>query len=254
MTLLVVCVSSLLAGSAVYAQLKPGSCNEYVGTLGKTTQIGLSLAATHKGLEGSYFYEKHLQDIALTGQYISARDIALLEADSINQPRGKFLLRFVERDDHFQSAEPLQSEVLQGHWTSADGKSSYPVYLRAEHNCAPAGQNRYAVAGATNDATVEKNAQAFYNAVLTGKRDVAAKYVAYPVTFFANDKQRSISGPADFLKEYDRIFTTAFTARIEKGVPHHMFANSQGIMLADGAVWFDEEGKAKHFNNAPPAQ
>jgi hypothetical protein len=29
------------------------------------------------------------------------------------------------------------------------------------------------------------------------------------------------------------------------------FANDPGIMLTDGAVWFDENGKARNFNNSP---
>ncbi len=242
------------AGPSVQAQLASGSCNEYRGTLGENIQIGMSLYAKAQTLQGSYFYKKHLTDIPLTGRYTAARDISLSEIDSANQPKGTFLLHFAESDSHFKTSTPLQAEVLQGKWVSADGKFSYPVYLQTEHDCAIPGQTRYAVAGATSDDLVEKNARAFYDAVMAGNPTVAVKYVSFPATFFQSGKRVSIGNSAEFLKDYDQIFTAAFMAQIAKGIPHHMFANAQGIMLADGAVWFDAEGKAKHFNNQLQAQ
>lgn len=247
--LLLLCAVPLLGRSVIHAQLKSGSCNEYRGTLGKNTEIGLSLHAKGQELEGSYFYRKHLEDIPLTGQYTSARDISLSETDSENKLGGTFLWHFVEHDPHFQTDTPLQAEVLGGKWVSANGKTTYPVYLQLDHECAPPGQSLYAAAGATNDEIVEKNARAFYDAVVTGNRVVAAKYVSYPATFFDNGKRKEIGTYTDFLKYYDQIFTPAYVAKIAQGIPHHMFVNSQGIMLADGKLWVDAEGKAKHFNN-----
>jgi hypothetical protein len=245
---------SVLARPSAQEQLASGSCKEYRGTLGEKTQIGMSLYAKDQSLQGSYFYKSHLTDIPLTGRHTAARDISLSEMDSANHPKGTFLLHFAESDPDFQTSTPLQAEVLQGKWVSADGKSSYPVYLQLEHDCATPGQTRYGIAGATSDALVEKNAQAFYNAVVAGNRTAAAKYVSYPATFFQGGKRVSIARPAEFLKDYDQLFTTAFVEQIAKAIPHHMFVNAQGIMLADGAVWFDAEGKAKHFNNQPLPQ
>jgi hypothetical protein len=239
----------LLASSAIFAQLKSGSCNEYRGTMGKNTQIGMSLYDKDQELAGSYFYKKNLKDILLTGKYTAARDISLVESDPANQPRGTFRLQFAEYDAHYQTAELLQAEVLLGKWTSADGKTSYPVYLQLDHECSAPGQSRYAVAGATSDEVVEKNAQAFYDAVVAGNRPAAAKCVSYPATYFDGGKRKKITNSSEFLKVYDQIFTSAFVAEIANGVPHHMFVNSQGIMIADGKVWFDADGKAKHFIN-----
>jgi hypothetical protein len=242
-------LGALLEASTAQAQLKNDSCNEYRGMLGKNTQIGLSLLGKDQKLEGSYFYQRNLQDIPLSGQYTALRDIFLLEVDASNQPRGTFYLHFAEHDPHFQALEPLQAEVLEGKWVSADGQTTYPVHLQIDHECTVAGSGRYAVAGATSDELVEKNAKAFYDAVLAGKRTIAAKFVAYPATFFENGKLQRMVSSADFLRDYDQIFTTAFVAEIARGIPHHMFVNAQGIMLADGKIWFDADGKAKHFNN-----
>jgi len=236
------------------AQLASGSCKEYLGTLGDKTQIGLSLYAKDQTLEGSYFSKTQLTDIPLAGRYTAPRDISLSETDSANPQRGTFLLHFAESDPHFKTSAPLQAEVLEGKWVSADRKSIYPVFLQVEQDCTIPGQARYRVAGATSYDRVEGNAQAFHDAVVAGNRTVAAKYVSFPATFLRSGKRVSMGNSAEFLEDYDQIFTAAFVAQIAKGIPHHMFANAQGIMLGDGAVWFDAEGKAKHFNNQLQAQ
>jgi hypothetical protein len=53
----------------------------------------------------------------------------------------------------------------------------------------------------------------------------------------------------EFLSNYDSIFTGNFIERVRGAIPHNMFANAEGIKIADGAVWFDEKGKVKALNN-----
>ena len=247
--LLLLCISVSLAPNTSSGQIKSGSCNEYRGTMGKNMEIGLALYAQNENLQGSYFYKKNLKDIALSGKYTSARDISLRESDSRGESRDEFQLHFAAHSSQFETDEPLQAELLQGMWTSADGKTSYPVSLQLDHACVAPGKKRYEAAGASSDAVVEKNAQAFYDAVVSGKPELAAQFVAYPATYFAGGKRKDISNSAEFLTLYGQLFTPAFVAEIAKGIPHHMFVNAQGIMIADGKVWFDADGKAKHFNN-----
>jgi hypothetical protein len=82
------------------------------------------------------------------------------------------------------------------------------------------------------------------------RESLVAEYVSYPATFQLAGKPREIANSAQFLRYYDRLFTKEFVAKIASGIPHNMFANAQGIMIADGAVWFNEFGKATAFNNA----
>ena len=240
--------------TVVQGQLKSGWCLDYGGTLGKSARIGMSLFVQDQRLKGSYFYNAHLTDIPLRGRYTASRDILLTENGPRGETRGTFQLHFAESDSHFKSSEPLQTEVLNGTWTSADGKRTYPVHLQMEQNCPAPGKSRYAVAGASNDEIVEKNAQAFYSAILAGDREKAARFVSYPSTIFSNGNQKVIKNASDCLKVYSQIFSPTFAMEIAAGVLHHMFANAQGIMIADGKVWFDETGKAKHFNNETRAQ
>jgi hypothetical protein len=239
----------LALAEATNAQLPPGTCWEYRGTLGENTKIGMSLFGGGTELTGSYFYFRHQVDIPLTGSYSGARDITLIEKQSDGTPRATFTLHDVEHDPRFSSKVPLQGEILQGTWASSDGKKSLLVFLQMATNCPKPGDRWYPIAGDTDDQTVEQNAKAFYEAILHGNRTEAAKYVSYPCTYIRNGKRLSLKESAEFLQQYEQIFSPAFVAEIAKDVPHHMFSNWQGIMIADGAVWFDAQGKAKHLNN-----
>jgi hypothetical protein len=240
---------ALFAGSA-YAQLAPDQCADYHGKLGSNSEIGMSLLVRDKTVTGSYFYKKYLRDISLAGSYQSARDITLKERDQSGKLSGTFKLRFVASDASRQSVAPLSGDILKGTWTDAAAQKTLPVFLSLDgmrpDKCSP----RYEVAGAKDDALVERNAQAFYNAIRKGQKSLAAKYVGYPATFRVATGRQKIANSAEFVKVYDQLFTPAFVAKIITGIPHHMFANAQGIMLADGAVWFNENGKAIAFNNA----
>lgn len=240
----------LLAGFTP-GQLKDDSCGVYSGTMGESTGIGMMLYAKDKALNGAYFYNQYLKDIPLAGNVTGDRDLSLQETDAAGAAKGTFHLHLAEHDAQYRSTEVLQWEALKGTWTSADGAKTYPVVLRLQHECAKTAGREYEVAGSRDDAVVEKNAQAFYKAVFEGKREQAANYVSYPCTFFRGEKRVTAKDSQEFLKNYDAIFTKAFVAKIAGGIPHHMFVNYRGIAIADGAVWFDENGKARNLNNFP---
>ena len=246
-----------LSNGVVSAQLEPNQCADYRGKLGDNSEfgdlskIGMSLFVADKDLNGTYFHEERLKDISLAGSYESDRDINLVEFDSSGKANGTFKLRFVESDPSRKSDRPLTGDVLKGTWTHGPGHRTFPVFLSLvamrPGKCLP----RYHVAGASDDEIVERNIQAFYFAVLKRQKSIAAEYVSYPATFQLAGKRRKLANVTDFLQYYDRLFTKKFVARIAEGVPHNMFANSRGVMIADGAVWFNEFGKAIAFNNAP---
>jgi hypothetical protein len=240
---------ALFAGSAC-AQLAPDQCADYRGKLGTNSEISLRLLVRDKTVTGSDFYKKYLGDIPLAASYQSARDITLKERDQSGKGSGTFELRFVESDASRRSVATLSGDIRKGTWSYAAAQRTLPVFLSLygmrPGKCSP----RYEVAGAKDDALVERNAQAFYNAIRKGQKSLAAKYVGYPATFRVATGRQKIANSAEFGKVCDQLFTPAFVARIITGIPHHMSANAQGIMLADGAAWFNENGKAIAFDNA----
>jgi hypothetical protein len=244
-------LSSLTCALITTAQIREGECWEYRGKMGGKTEIGMTLYMQERKLQGSYYYLKDLKDITLSAHDVSERDITLDELDSSGNLQGTFRLRFVESDPELKSDKPLEVDVLRGEWTRADGQVALPVRISLEYSCNVVGSQRYGygVAGAPSDELVEKNVQGFYFAVLRGNKGEAAKFVSFPLSFFLNKKPKTVYNRTAFLRYYGQIFTKAFLARIANGIPHHLFVNWEGIMIGDGAVWFDENGKAHHFNN-----
>jgi hypothetical protein len=225
---------------------------DYIGDLDGKTVIGLTLHPRDgQKVSGSYFYKKHLKDIPLSGEFTGERDLLLRENDAHGQPAGTFTLHFAESDPrHKRTGDTLTVDVLTGKWTSADQSKSYPVYLALSTIVAGgADGKRYQVAGAADDASVERNVQAFCAAVEKGDRKTVAGALSYPVTFSVDGRRSRAGSEQEFLADYDRIFTPKFMERIRNAIPHNMFANSVGIMLGDGAVWFDEKGRVKALNN-----
>jgi hypothetical protein len=159
---------------------------DYLGDLDGKTIIGMTLhQRDRQRVSGSYFYKKYLKDIPLTGEFTGERDLVLRESDTTGQLAGTFTLHFAESDPrHTRGGDaPLTVDVLTGKWTSADQSKSYPVYLALSTIVGGTADHRYRVAGASDDASVERNVQAFCAAVEKGDRQAVAGHVSYPVMF-----------------------------------------------------------------------
>lgn len=245
----------LLAGLTLLAAtplLQDPGLYDYIGDLDGKMVIGLTLHQRDgQKVIGSYFYKKYLKDIPLSGEFTGERDLLLRENDAKGQPAGMFTLHFAESDPrHPRTGDKLTVDVLTGKWDSADRAKSFPVYLALVQALPGATDGkRYWVAGASDDVSVDRNVQAFCAAVEKDDRQAVAGHLAFPVTFSLEGRRSRATNAQEFLADYDRIFTPKFVERIRNAIPHNMFANSQGIMIGDGAVWFDENGRARALNN-----
>lgn len=48
-----------------------------------------------------------------------------------------------------------------------------------------------------------------------------------------------MNNEADFLKNYDKIFTSEYKKSIKETVSKYLFVNTQGVMIGDGLMWFN---------------
>ena len=226
---------------------------DYIGSLGKRSVIGLSLENTDSNhrVRGFYFYKQHLTDIALEGERDGENSIVLREvSQNSGAAPNTFHLRYPSQDPKGKlKGRNLHREVLVGDWHSADGRKILPVYLKLIGEARYFGNvGRYAVAGATDAGEVERSIQSFYRSVIAGNRKGTADQTHFPVSVYLEGKPVAVMREK-FLRLYPRIFTPSFVRRIAAGIPHRMFANADGIMIANGAVWFDNQGKAFRINN-----
>ena len=230
-----------LAATAALAQTpdKP-QFSAYSGTVGPY-RIGLEVIALpdHRTIVGGhYFYDSKLADIALTAQ-AGADPVDLAEPGG-----GVFHLHFVGNgSEHGAALDFYNSVGLAGSWTQ--GARTLPVKLQLETGGdAPAPGRRYAMIGDASDAVVEANARRFLQGVTSGNRDEAASAVSYPLRVYAvvGGKQLKIADKAALLAHWNTIFTPGYVAVLKTAVPHDMFVNYRGAMVAGGAVWFDDKG------------
>lgn len=244
----------LLSATSLFAAeplAEPG-LYDYAGDLDGKIFIGLTLDQRNgPKVTGSYFHTRYLKDIPLAGEFTGERDLVLQETDAQGNQSATFTLHFAQEDPRHKlnGNAPLTIDVLTGTWASAHGEKKLPVYLALAHIVGGQEGHRYRVAGAEDDAVIERNAQAFWRAVGKGDRQTVAKLAQYPLAFSLGGKPVKAANEQEFLRAYDRIFTAKFVARIRAAVPHNMFARDLGIMLADGAVWFDDKGRVFALNN-----
>jgi hypothetical protein len=111
---------------------------------------------------------------------------------------------------------------------------------------------RYPVSRGSSDAELERNAQAFYFAVLKADRNVASRLVRYPLKAYVRGKVKTIRDRDDLLRNYDFIFTPQYVSCIRAGIPKNMFVHNGAVMLGNGEVWFDGEGHVVTLNPCVP--
>ena len=72
------------------------------------------------------------------------------------------------------------------------------------------------------------------------KRQVASM-LRYPIEVSIADKTFRVSNSEEFMRNYERIVDGSVTAAIlDEKSSRCLFSNSEGFMVGDGEVWFDE--------------
>lgn len=252
-------IAGLITMSLLNAYPSMGLTSDYVGTIGKR-DIGMTLFTnddpkqlmSQVKLSGYYFYNQNPRDINLEVECDGKRHISLYELNPSGQRVALFKGTFPEKDPKGRFGKSkLNGEVIIGEWSPLNGSDKQPFYLRETGGVgAGPGENRYAVAGVQDAATLEVQVRKFKDAVLTKNKAVVASFIKYPIWVTFNDQAKEMRNKAEFLKNYDRIFTPRYVAAIGKAVPHNMFVKVEGVMLgSNGEVWFSANGKVQTLNN-----
>jgi hypothetical protein len=78
-------------------------------------------------------------------------------------------------------------------------------------------------------------------ALQAGDRRKIAGMVQYPLAVNTEKSHRTVRSSAQFLAEWDHLFTLSVRNVIAKQIPECLFANWQGVMIGDGEVWFEDQ-------------
>lgn len=235
--------------AAACISMESGWVWNYQGTIGDRYRVRMALVFNDGALSGVYAYATQLADIRLRGRLESGSRLVLDELSPSGAVTAQFVGTFPERDPRGQfGSSPLQCEVITGTWKKSEGGQPLPFHLSLDAGSAGSLEHRYEAAGATDDAVVDRKAAAFWNAVKRGDRSAVAGLVEYPLVVSVNGRRRQFADAAALVAGYDAVFTTAFRDRILQAIPRYLFAKIDGVMLGDGAVWFDADGQVIALN------
>jgi hypothetical protein len=220
----------------------------YNGMIGDKYKVRVTITIIGDKVEGVYFYATQLKDIPLKGTIVDGRNITMDELDDAGNITGKFEGEFPERDPRGKfGSSKLQCDVMVGYWYRSDKPNiKLPFYLSEESRTGGTLKNRY---GASNDDLIHHNAKRFWEAIKHGDKKMVASLINYPIKVGFHKRSKLIRNAKEMVENYDAIFTPAYVEAISKALPRNMFVRDQGIMLGNGEVWFNDNGKVITLNN-----
>ncbi|NEX15999.1 MAG: hypothetical protein C1943_05015 [Halochromatium sp.] len=112
--------------------------------------------------------------------------------------------------------------------------ASVPATARAD---APALQEQLAVAGLSLPET-RSFLTKLKHAVAKDDRKAVAAMSDYPITVAVGADAITLDSPGQFVARYADFMTQALRALIAETTLEDLFANAQGAMLGNGALWF----------------
>jgi len=203
---------------------------DYQGKMREDMVILMSLYPQEKDIVGSYFYENEREETTLKGKAEGTK-IILFEYDDKGQKTGSFIgtMETVDR--------------IEGIWTSADGKMSYPFALSLS-SILPGAEygKRYAVAVSNaSDQEVENYAGTIQDYIMNSEKKLS-KEMQYPINVKIDGKVSEIKNQDEFIKNYDKIFSPGYKQSMSHAFTKYMFANWQGVMFGSGMenMWINE--------------
>ncbi|GAB3625259.1 hypothetical protein PTE30175_01586 [Pandoraea terrae] len=222
----------------------------YSGQLGERNPLRMVLRPSSSGkLEGRYANASSQGDTFLTGKLEGKTRLSLTEFDAGGMPRATFEGEFAAPDDiNRQAGQSQQCEVLSGQWKDLRNGRTVPFELAMSSIQSGKLGHLYNIAGVTDDEAVNRAAGMFRRGVLDDRRDVVAQSIRYPLRVSLRGKTLILRNPKTLLARYNEIFTDSFVKTIGTSVPRLMFARADGVMLGDGAVWFDADGRVIALN------
>lgn len=99
--------------------------------------------------------------------------------------------------------------------------------------------NRYEAAGIDNPAEFEAVFRKVQELVQKNDKEALVPYIQFPLNVYTNGKKLvPSSDQAQFLANYNLIFTPKVKQALVNQDVKQTFVNAQGVMAGDGEVWF----------------
>lgn len=202
---------------------------DYKGTINTNIPIQMSIYPLEKDIVGTYYYDKHENELKLKGK-AGQKNIILYEYDETGKNTGIF------------QGTMSTVDKIEGTWISADNKINYPFVLSLE-DILPGVEykKRYAkVVSNKSDRDIENFVSKIQSDIVSYNKVQLAEEINYPINVKINGKITKIRNKDDLIKNYDQIFNVNYKQEISKARTKHLFVNYQGIMFAGGKIWIND--------------
>ncbi|MGN7760531.1 hypothetical protein [Paenibacillus sp. 22594] len=117
-------------------------------------------------------------------------------------------------------------------WAEQGANNSTPAYVMSSDS-----NNPYEVAGIDDPAEFTAYFSKLQKAVKDNKPAEVADLISYPMNLNKDNKQYVIYNKQEFIKKYDRIFTSLVRDILLAQKVDNLFMNYQGVMVGDGDLW-----------------
>lgn len=114
--------------------------------------------------------------------------------------------------------------------------TSTPAYVTSSDS-----KNPYEVAGIDDPTEFTTYFAKLQKAVKDNKPAKVADLISYPMNLNKDNKNYVIYNKDEFLKKYDRIFTSLVREKLLAQKVDKVFVNYQGIMVGDGDLWIGKQ-------------
>jgi hypothetical protein len=207
----------VFSNTAIASDFKESGYYDYEGTIGKNTNIVMSLFIDKNKVDGSYFYDKVRKEINIKGT-INGDNITLNEYGQDNSATAAFNGK-VDKDNN-----------ISGKWISKTKEAqNFNIKLVSILTYATLGHRYMQVWD--NDKEVENFVQELQGYIKTDNKARIAELIRYPINVNINSKRVQIKDKNEFIKNYSSIFNKSFKDIMSNSYTKYMFSNYQGVMF-----------------------
>jgi hypothetical protein len=222
---ILLCLLTALS-SAKANNLETNKWHDFEGTIG-SYPIQLSLFVSNDGtIIGNYCYKKYEQKIFFSG---TMTDSTFEFTETIEDNPNGYL---------FGKIKSTEAMTLEGTWTNFEKSKTLPLKLRYSASCNGTLEHRYDNLSGT-DADVEGFVKHIKKSILTNDKEWLSIHLKYPIQIRDGKNTLRISTKAEFVVQYEAIFTTRFKEKLKGLCSCNLFKNAQGVMLGNGEIWVD---------------
>jgi hypothetical protein len=117
----------------------------------------------------------------------------------------------------------------------------------ASHTALAQQPNKYEVAGIDDAAEAEKFFRDLQEAVAKDDHGRVAAMIHYPITVRISGRKVKVQKSGDLLKQYTLVLNRRVKQAVAQQKVDDLFVNWQGVMIGNGAIWFNQLNNSKEL-------